>query len=184
MKDLYERFVIFTQSSFKKEIKKELYDFIWKHYSKKISFYISNLISSSHPNFEDLVQEVMIKIYNNLHTFNPIHSFKAWLYTIARNHCIDFIKNKSNKTHSSREIEFDQIYAENNPEEIIIQDDLLSKIDQFMNSLDGTDREIAYLKLYENLKYQHISRIMDMNVNTVKSKVRSIKQKIRKRLKI
>jgi RNA polymerase sigma-70 factor (ECF subfamily) len=184
MRDLYERFVIFIQSSFSKENKDDLYNFIWKNYNKKISFYVSNLIPLNHPYFEDLVQDVMLKIYKNLHTFNPVHSFKAWLYRIARNHCIDFIKSKQSEINRYEDLETNKTNDDKNPEEIILKDDLLKKIDQFMSSLEDTDREMAYLRFYENIKYQDISKILDMNINTVKSRIRSIKQRIKEHLKM
>ncbi len=184
MKNLYEGFFVFIQSSFSKAKKEELYDFIWKNYHKRISFYISNIIPATHPFFEDLIQDVMLKIYNNLQYFNPLHSFKAWLYKIARNQCLDFIKSKKNSFYPSEGIEETQVNVSADPENLLIKNDLIHKIDQFMNSLDGADREIAYFKFYENLKYQQICKILEMNINTVKSRVRSIKKRIREKLKI
>jgi RNA polymerase sigma-70 factor (ECF subfamily) len=183
MKDIYNRLYIFIQSSFNKEKKTELYNYIWKNYKKRISFYISNIIPANHPYFEDLLQEIMMKIYNNLHTFNPIHSFKAWIYKITRNHCIDYIKDKKKELYASGEIEFDKIYENNDPEKIMIQDDLVKKIDEYINSLSATDREISYLRFYENIRYKDISKIMDINVNTVKSRIRTIKIKLKEKLK-
>jgi RNA polymerase sigma-70 factor (ECF subfamily) len=126
----------------------------------------------------------MLKIYKNLHTFNPVHSFKAWLYRIARNHCIDFIKSKQSEINRYEDLETNKTNDDKNPEEIILKDDLLKKIDQFMSSLEDTDREMAYLRFYENIKYQDISKILDMNINTVKSRIRSIKQRIKEHLKM
>ncbi|MEN8154068.1 MAG: sigma-70 family RNA polymerase sigma factor [Acidobacteriota bacterium] len=183
MKNVYERFFIFIQSSFGKKEKEDLYDFIWKNYKKKISFYISNIIPYSHPDFEDMIQEVMIKIHKNLHTFNPMHSFKAWVYKIARNHSLDYVKNKQNSFHSSAGLENAEGLKRNNPEEIIIIDNIISRIDQIIDSLESTDREIAYLKFYENIRYKDISSIINMNPNTVKSRIRLIKRVIREKLK-
>lgn len=183
MKDVYERFFIFIQSSFGKKEKEDLYDFIWNNYKKKVSFYISNIIPYNHPYFEDLLQEVMIKIHKNLHTFNPLYSFKAWVYKIARNHSLDYLKNKQNTLHSSDGLDNADDMKINNPEEIIILDSMLNQIDQFINSLESKDREIAYLRFYEDIRYKDISEIVNMNTNTVKSRVRSIKKNIREKLK-
>ena len=183
MKDVYERFFIFLRSSFGKKEKEDLYDFIWKNYKKKVSFYISNIIPYNHPYFEDLIQEVMIKIHKNLHTFNPLYSFKAWVYKIARNHSLDYVKNKQNTLHSSEGLERADDQNKNNPEEIIIMNSMLSRIDQIINSLESTDREIAYLKFYEYIRYKDIGDILKMNPNTVKSRIRMIKRTIREKLK-
>jgi DNA-directed RNA polymerase specialized sigma24 family protein len=46
------------------------------------------------------------------------------------------------------------------------------------------DREISYLRFYENLRFKAIARILDMNVNTVRSRCRLIREKIKKILEI
>ena len=119
----------------------------------------------------------------DLHTFNPLYSFKAWLYKIARNHSLDYLKNKNNRIYSSDGLEGMDDKKKNNPEEIILTDNLLNRIDQIINSMEITDREIAYLRFYENISYKDISKIVKINANTVKSRVRLIKRKIREKIK-
>jgi RNA polymerase sigma-70 factor (ECF subfamily) len=45
-------------------------------------------------NAEDLFQDVMLKVYRNLDRYNPLYSFNSWIYSIARNHCLNFINKK------------------------------------------------------------------------------------------
>lgn len=78
----------------------------------------------------------------------------------------------------------DEISENKTPEKIIIQNDLLKKIHQYVNSLNATDREISYLRFYENLRYSNIGKIMGMNINTVKSRVRTIKHRLKAQLEI
>lgn len=183
MKRINEKFYVFLQSSLGDSKKTELFEYIWNHYSKKITFYISNLIPRQHPFFEDLFQEVMLKIYKNLHSFNPRHSFKAWIYTISRNHCLDFIKNKAEKMRSAQAVKDKDICTQDRPEDIVTRKETLYRIEQYMDSLPGDDREIAYLRFYENLRYRDISRILDMNINTLKSRIRLIRQDLKTSIK-
>ena len=121
---LKEKFLVFIKSSFRTDKKNELFTYIWQNYRKKISFYISNLIPVSHPQFEDLFQEVMLKIYNNLQTFDPSHSFKAWIYTISRNHCLDFLKSFDEKIKASPQASEEIIPDTDSLEKKIIEDDI------------------------------------------------------------
>jgi len=182
MQELYERFYIFIRSAFGDKEKLRLFEFIWNQYHKKIGFYISNLIPFNHPAFDDIFQEVMIKIYQNLHTFNPLSSFKAWVYRIARNHCIDFLKSKKENMYRSDEIKIQKVLDHQSPEKIFIQKELSDKIEQYMGTLDTVDREISYLRFFENLRYKEISKIVKINLNTVKSKTRLIQKRIQKHL--
>jgi len=185
MNEVYEKFYIYIKSSFGEREKKELYEYIWKNWGRKISFYIANIVPSYHYCFDDLYQEVMLKIYNNLHTFNPLHSFKAWVYTIARNHCLDFLKARNEKNLDVlRKTDLDRIPASTDQEKKIIQDDLFAKIEKFLQNLEPIDREISYLRFYEDLSYKDISRIVNMNINSVKSKVRLIKQRCKSHLSL
>lgn len=182
MQELVNRFYIFINSSFSRKEKARLFEFIWNHYHQKIGFYISNLIPFDNHSFDDVFQEVMIKIYRNLHTFNPLHSFKAWIYTIVRNHCLDFLKNKSRSLYQSNEIEIEKVQDPNTPEKTFIQQEMHDMIDHYIQSLEPIDREIAYLRFYENIRYKDIGKILDVNVNTVKSKARQIRLNISKNL--
>lgn len=182
MQELYERFYVFIRSAFGEKEKTRLFEFIWKHYHKKIGFYISNLIPYNHPSFDDIFQDVMIKIYLHLHTFNPMRSFKSWIYRIARNHCIDRLKNKTQSLYTSMEIDIERIEHNQTPEKILMQQEIREKIERFLQSLPPRDREISFLRFYENMKYHDIGRIVDMHVSTVKSRVYAIQKKLAKEL--
>jgi len=189
MNEISEKFSVYVQSSFGEPEKKELYDYIWKTWGRKISFYISNIVPPDHSDFDDLFQDVMLRIYKNLHTFNPLHSFKAWIYAIVRNRCLDFLKNKDNKGLAGlRRTDLDKAVAETTPAETdpetrLIRKDLSAKIDRFLLSLDPVEREISFLHFYEGLSYKEIAGVVDLRANSVKSKVHWIKQKCRSHLK-
>lgn len=185
MKTVIEKFYLFIQSSFDENKRVGLFEYIWKNYSKKIYFYISKIIPLNHLYIDDIFQEIMIKIYKNLHTFNPIYSFKPWIYKITKNHCINFIKNKEEKISSSKATNYDiaDVGDTGNPEKHFFQEQMVKDIDEFTNLLKPTDREIFYLRFYENLGYKNISQIMDMNINTVKSRVHLIKIELKNKLR-
>lgn len=189
MDEISEKFSVYAQSSFGEPEKKELYEYIWKNWGRKISFYISNIVPSGDADFDDLFQDVMLRVYRNLHTFNPHHSFKAWIYTIVRNRCLDFLKNKDNKGPAGlRRADLDTSAAgtapaSTDPETRLIRKDLSARIDQFLQSLDPVEREISFLRFYEGLSYKEIGGVVDLSANSVKSKVHWIKQKCRGHLK-
>jgi RNA polymerase sigma-70 factor (ECF subfamily) len=173
-----EKFYIFITSSFNRDKKNTLFDYIWNNYRKKISYYMSNFISFNHPLFEDLLQDVMLKIYKNLEHFNPANSFKAWLYTISRNHCIDFLKGKNLKIKNSQNSNFSDMIHNDTPEKNATIRETREKIAACLALLSPQDREIAYLRFYEDLKYKKISTIMNISLDNVKVRIHLIKKKI------
>ena len=67
-----------------------LFSYIWEKYHKRIYYYITTVMHCSREDSEDLLQEVMMKVYDNLEQYKAGSSFNAWIYAIARNHCLDF----------------------------------------------------------------------------------------------
>lgn len=179
MNELIEKFSVFVRSAFADSERNRLFEWIWKNYGKRIYFYISTIIPLDHLYIDDIFQDIMIKIYTNLHNFNPIYPFKPWIYKITKNHCFNFLKNKKEKIYTSGEIDYNHVQDHRNPEKISVQDELCSEIERFMKSLETQDQEIFYLRFYENLRHKHISEIMAMNINTVRSRVRIIKLKLK-----
>jgi len=172
---LHEK-MLFLRYAFDGTDNGELFEYIWDNYGKRISFFISNIIHVQQSVRSDIFQDVMIKIFNNLEHYNPLYSFETWIYTITRNHCINYLKTKK-ETESFEALE-DRIFHDNNPEKIFIQNQVLEAIDKSIESLEHDDRQIVYLWLYERLKYREISSVLDMNLNTVKSRIRKIKQRM------
>ncbi|NIM16517.1 MAG: sigma-70 family RNA polymerase sigma factor [Candidatus Aminicenantes bacterium] len=183
MNSASEKFYVFIHSALDEKERTQLFQFIWENYGKKIYFYISGILPLNHPYKDDLFQEIMIKIYKNLHTFNPVYPLRPWIYKITKNHCLNFIKSKKEKIHSSKEFEYDTIKDTDNPEKQFFRDAAAAEIDKFTKALNPTDREIFYLRFYESLKYKHIGEIMDMNINTVKSRVHLMKLELKNKVR-
>jgi len=183
MEKLRDKYYVFIRSSFQHQRKNELFEYIYQKYGKRISWYISNFISIHDDNFKDLLQDIMIKIYKNLHTFNPVHSFKAWIYQIVRNHCLDFIKSKKDKDVLLSDISRNEFGAEPTFEKDYFNKVLIKQIDEYLQMLDPVEREIAFLRFYENISYKNISNITNLNVNTARSKIHMIKKDLKEKLR-
>lgn len=179
-----EKFVIFIKSSFAPEQKVELFDYICKNYQRRIDFYVSQIIPQSHAYHQDVCQEVMLKIYNHLDTFNPLHSFKAWVFKIVRHQCLDLVKSKEEKRRKLQSGDPDLITgaAASDPEQRLLREEQQERIGRVIDSLPALEREISYLRFYENLKYREIGDIVGLDVDAVKAKVYSIKAELRRQL--
>ncbi len=126
----------------------------------------------------DAIQETMVKAYCNLKKLKDNSKFKYWIFKILINECNRIYKKKY-KTVEKEVIE-ECLYDEDNP----IQNSN-SKMD-FNLLIDCLDyKEKLVVTLFYNNRYtcEEISKILNMNVNTVKSKLNRAKQKIKKHYK-
>ena len=184
MNPMSEKFFLFSKSSFAPKQKAELFEYICKNYQRRINFYVSQIIPPSHACHQDVCQEVMLKIYNHLDSFNPLHSFKAWVFMIVRNQCLDLVKSKEEKWRRLQAVDPDLVSggAGADPEQRLLHQELQDRIDCVIDSLPPLEREISYLRFYENLKYREIGAIVGLDTQQVKTKIHSLKAELRRQL--
>jgi RNA polymerase sigma factor (sigma-70 family) len=141
-------------------------------------FFIGNITKNSP---EDLFQDVMLKVYENLDKYNPIYSFNAWIYTIARNHCLNFLSKRALSTSNKCEnAEDDSRGADmDTPQDLALSKELYQTIHGALNDLNEDSRQIAFLRFFEGMKEGDIARIMEMPAGTVKSRLHSIRTLIK-----
>lgn len=125
---------------------------------------------------EDLTQEVFIKAFQHLQDFDYEHQFASWLFKIANNHCIDYIRKKKLRVYSIDE----QIQTEDGkmdyeipdstyePDLNILREQKSKLIRQAINSLPDKYREVIVLRHQEELSYEEIAVQTGLPVNTIK----------------
>lgn len=127
---------------------------------------------------DDILQETFIKAYLNLDKYNPLYTFPGWLFTIARNLYIDHSRKASVK-----DVVFavDPLYApivslDANPEEQAIQNQNRRNLDEALEKLSPSYREVLYLRFWCDLSYEAISDKLSMPLGTVKTQIHRARQ--------
>ena len=103
---------------------------------------------------EDVVQETIIKVLTHLKNFKWVVSFKAWLFKIAHNECINKIRDRRLDT-----FEEDENYLENAVADESPQQDLATALSALMVNLSFVDRNIMLLRYRTELEFQEIADI-------------------------
>ena len=136
-------------------------------YSKKIYWHIRNMVLS-HDDANDLVQETFIKAWKNIDAFRGDSHISTWLYRIAINETLAFLKKKQIETISIDNNEFD--FAE------IIESDSFfcgDKTDilfhKAINTLPEKQRLVFNMKYFEEMKYEEMSEILGTSVGALKA---------------
>ncbi|MDR3581725.1 MAG: sigma-70 family RNA polymerase sigma factor [Candidatus Pacebacteria bacterium] len=149
-----------------------------RHLSMTYKFtyrYLNNADDTS-----DVVQEVFIKAWKHLKQFDPDRSFKTWLFTIAKNTALDFIKRKKPVLFSKIEEgdgdldAFLAPYIEDAdlPDEILERKDLKEELEGVLGELPPAYRTVLAMRYTDHLKFREIAEMLQEPIDTVKSKHR------------
>jgi len=127
---------------------------------------------------QDVTQEIFIKIYHNLDKFREDKNFSSWIFTIARNHCIDYWRK--NKKYFINTQELDEKISVNKPtpEENLINESEIDKLRKKISQLDPELRLILILRDIQDLSYQEIAKKFSVPEGTVKSRINRARLKL------
>jgi RNA polymerase sigma-70 factor (ECF subfamily) len=123
---------------------------------------------------EDLTIEAFSKAFQNLARFSPDFAFSTWLFRIATNHCIDYLR-KQKKDPCSRDksqspgFQPDIIDQSFGPEENFIREQRQRLLREIVDKLNPRYRQLIKLRFFEELSYDEISAQLKMPIGTVKA---------------
>ena len=154
-----------TDEQLVEKIKKdpEVFGEIIERYQKKLERYIFYLIGQKNE-VEDLTQEVFIKVYINLNGFNIKKKFSSWIFRIAHNLSVNYLKKKKKVFHLNEEI---KISDEKDIEEDFVKKELKKILEKCLKSLPLNYKEVVILYYFENLSYDEISDSLKIPPGTV-----------------
>ncbi|MDR0790182.1 MAG: sigma-70 family RNA polymerase sigma factor [Bacteroidales bacterium] len=143
-------------------------------------YYMILKMTNNDADADDLTLEAFGKAFKSLDQYTPEYAFSTWLFTIATNNCIDFIRKKRVETisidqnYSTDERErrrFNAVSQNLDPEEIIIEKQKITLMHDIIKSLKPTYQRLIELRYFHDLTYDEIGQEMDMPINTVKVKL-------------
>lgn len=142
---------------------------------------------------EDLTIEAFGKAFSNLANFSKNYAFSTWLYSIAANNCIDYLRKKKLKyVFFDDEFETDngkrQPYV-NIPDNVISPEEKLCKkegellVRHYVELLKPVYRELIDLRYFQELSYEQMAEVLDLPLGTVKNRLFKAKNKLQKIIK-
>lgn len=132
---------------------------------------------------KDIVQNTFIKCYKHLDNFRYESSLKTWLYRITINECKDYLKSWHFRMVKAKD--FVQEAAKSlssSTEDKVIKESENLRIKHIIFSLPPIYREVIYLYYYESLLIEEIAEVTELNVNTIKTRLRRAKQKLKTKM--
>jgi len=127
---------------------------------------------------EDLTIEAFGKAFRNLDSFTPDYAFSTWLFKIATNNCIDFIRKKqvSPSPLDQYQDDIDNLTVNiqsdlPDPEEALINDQKIAVLREIVNQLKPGYRALIELRYYKEYSYEEISSELNLPIGTVKAQL-------------
>jgi len=164
----------------------EAYDELVRRYQERIYATVYHM-TSNHEDANDLAQESFIKAFEALKTFKGGSSFYTWLYRIAVNKTINFLKQRKNRVHLSlNDLDFN---AEHDPDLVALISDktprrdaglaeLQEKLNTALLKLSEPHRLVVVLHDVQGLSHDEIAKIMNCNIGTVRSRLFYARQQL------
>jgi len=166
------------------------YDDLVKRYQERIYATIYHM-TSNHEDANDLAQESFIKAFQALGSFKGGSSFYTWLYRIAVNKTINFLKQRKNRLHMSlNDMDFN---AEHDPDLMALishktplRDAGLSELQEKLNAallkLSDQHRLVVVLHDVQGQSHEEIAKVMECNIGTVRSRLFYARQQLQSEL--
>ena len=145
-------------------------------------YYMLLKMTRSTMDADDLTIEAFGKAFKSLSEYSPEYAFSTWLFRIATNNCIDFIRKNRNQTVSmdgerdngqkNADFELRNMASEStSPEEQMISDQQKIYIRNIVSKLKPSYRKLVEMRYFDELSYDEIAQIMNMPLGSVKAKL-------------
>lgn len=130
---------------------------------------------------EDAAQEVFVRAWNQLHTFQMDKRFSTWLLSIASHHCIDMLRRHK----PTAPLEGVALYIQSDepgPDQIALQGEQRDIIKKLLNTLPEKYRSVTVLRYYNDLSYDEIANVTGLTESAVKTQLHRARRMLAEQL--
>jgi RNA polymerase sigma-70 factor (ECF subfamily) len=153
---------------------------IMEKYRMPLRYHISKIVHNQEI-LDDLVQEIFLKAFDNIHTFDTSYAFSTWIYRIATNHSIDYLRKKKLRTLSidqpvrgkdgDMQIELPDRSPDNETDQELIDKQRRQIIHDAIESLPEKYARIIKMRHIDDQSYQEIADELQLPLGTVKAHI-------------
>lgn len=151
-------------------------------YQERLYWHIRNMVKN-HDDTDDILQNVYIKVYNNINNFKGDSKLYSWLYRIATNESITFL-NKKAKKHNITNEELSQKLVQNLEADVYYDGSQIQlKLQKAIATLPHKQQQVFNMKYFQELKYKEMSDILETSEGSLKASYHIATKKIEEFLK-
>ena len=136
---------------------------------------------------KDLTIETLGKAFKKLHLYQPNFAFSTWIFTIARNNCIDYLRKNKLPTISIDKVSihddgshkhFDLPSSDLNPEALVIQKQRIRILRDIVEQLKPKYRDLVKLRYFKEFSYDEISEKLELPLGTIKAQLHRAREQL------
>ncbi len=169
------------------------FDMLFEKYRVPVFNFIYRMLNREKESAEDLLQVIFMKVVKGKDFYEPRAKFSTWLFSISRNHCLNFIKSRrymqavSTVSLDAQNKEdglslLDKLAAKENGRQKITEKEMQEMIERAISALPDKYREIFLLRAVEGFAHEEISRILKLNSATVRTDYHRAKMMLREKI--
>lgn len=146
----------------------EIYRYVWR-------------MVGNTPDAQDLTQEAFLKAFRAFDRLAPDSNVRAWLYKIATNACLNFLKKRSRENAATIDIEWilETVADPDSPSEVFSREELLREVATAVEALPPSQRAAIIQRKYQDLSYTEIAACLDCSEDSARAHVYQGMQKLR-----
>lgn len=154
------------------------FDLLVEKYKGKVYSIVYNMLSN-HEDAADLSQEAFLRAFKGIEKFRGKSSFYTWLYEVAVNGCLNFLKSRKDNSFSLNELQ-DPTSQDVAPEELVSKDnvrqdvdrgELQEKLNEALQKLSEEHRAVVVLHDIEGMKHQELAKVLGCSEATARSRL-------------
>lgn len=153
---------------------------LMERYRESIYYMLLKMVNNT-DDADDLTIEAFGKAFNRLEQYHPSYAFSTWMFKIASNNCIDFIRKEKKKKKLSidtgmvnedgENVTYDIDSGARDPEEELIRDQKMEQMREVVMKLKPRYRELVILRYFKEYSYDEIAAELDLPLGTVKAQL-------------
>ena len=136
---------------------------------------------------KDLTIEALGKAFKKLHLYTPEYVFSTWLFTLARNHCIDYLRKNKLPTTSidkmmidedGKRTTFDLISNDLKPDQHMQKQQRIAILRKIVDQLKPKYRDLVKLRYFKEFSYEEIANTLELPIGTVKAQLHRSREQL------
>ena len=175
-----------------KEGDREAFTALVEKYKQAVTNFVARTIGDA-TEAEDLAQNVFVQVFKSAHRYEVTAKFTTWLFTIARNLCLNEIRRRSRHPaqsldaataadgdHAPRQFEDTHIIS---PPDTVLHDELEAMVQEALNALPENQRTAILLCRQGDVSYEEIAKVLGCSVSATKSLIHRGREVLKEKLK-
>ena len=172
---------LFVKALKQSDSKDEAFTRLVQEYKERIYWHIRKIVLD-HDDANDVVQNTFIKVHLNIENFNENSTLFTWMYRIATNEALNFIKSKAKKIGLKNEEWIEAIADNLEADPFFDGDEAALVLQKEISKLPEKQRIVFNMKYFDGMNYNSISEILDTSVGALKASYHHAVKKIKTKL--